>query len=489
MPEQTLKDKTAKGLLWGGLSNTLQQALNLIFGIFLARLLTPGDYGMVGMISVFAMIANNIQEAGFTQALANKRDITDNDYNAVFWASVLSSVCIYTLLFFCAPLIADFYNTPALTPLSRYLFLGFVFGSFGIAHYAYIFKNLMVKQRAIANVSALVVSGVVGVIMAWNGFAYWGIATQTILYTSVNSICYWHFSRWRPTFHFDFSPLKGMIGFSSKLMVNNIVYHINNNVLNVVLGRFYDKNDVGYFTQANKWNNMGYSVVSGMVSGVAQPVLASIPSDDGERRLRAFRKMLRFTSFVSFPAMLGLALIAPEFITIAITEKWLPSAEMMQIICVAGAFIPISNLYSNLMVSLGKSSIVMWSNIVMSICYISSVLLLRGYGIYAMVCAYASVQIIWLIFWQTIGYKNVGITMINATMDIAPFLILASGSMALAYYLSSPISNIYISLACKIVVAAAAYVLSAWACGSATLRECAHYIYTHYIYPHYIFKK
>lgn len=476
MPEQTLKDKTAKGLLWGGLSNAIQQALNLLFGIFLARLLTPGDYGMVGMISVFAFIANNIQEAGFTQALANKKNITSNDYNAVFWMSVLVSVCLYTVLFFCAPLIADFYKTPALTPLARYLFLSFVFGSLGIAHYAYIFKNLMVKQRTIANISALLISGVIGVVMAWRGFAYWGIATQTVVYTSVNSLCYWHYSKWCPVLHFDFSPLRGMIGFSSKLMINNIVYHINNNVLNVVLGRFYNKNDVGYFTQANKWNIMGHSLVSGMISGVAQPVLSAIAPDDGERILRAFRKMLRFTAFVSFPVMFGLALIAPEFITIAITDKWLPSAEMMQIICVAGAFMPISTLYSNLIVSRGRSAIVMWSNIVMGAGYIAAVVLLHSYGIYAMICAYASIQIVWLLFWQTTGKKEIGISNIAAAKDILPFMLLALLAMGIAYYATHAMANIYISLLCKIVIAAAVYILSTGLCGSATLRECMQYI-------------
>lgn len=476
MPEQTLKDKTAKGLLWGGLSNAIQQALNLVFGIFLARLLTPGDYGMIGMITVFAFIANNIQEAGFTQAIANKKNISSKDYNAVFWMSVLTSLCLYTVLFFCAPLIAAFYKTPALTPLARYLFLSFVFGSLGIAHYAYIFKNLMVKQRAIANIAALVASGVIGVAMAWRGYAYWGIATQTLVYTSVNTLCYWHYSRWRPTLHFDFSPLRGMIGFSSKLMVNNIVYHINNNVLNIVLGRYYNKNDVGYFTQANKWNIMGHSMVSGMISGVAQPVLSAIAPDDGERRLRAFRKMLRFTAFVSFPVMFGLALIAPEFIAIAITDKWLPSAKMMQIICLAGAFLPVNTLYSNLIVSRGRSSIVMWSNIVMGIVYIAAVVLLRNYGIYAMICAYAAIQILWLAFWQTIGRREIGISNIDAAKDISPFMLLALLSMGIAYYAALPIENIYLSLLCKIVVAAAVYVLSTWLCGSATLRECVHYI-------------
>lgn len=476
MAEQSLKDKTAKGLLWGGFSNFIQQGLNLVFGIFLGRLLTPGDYGMVGMLTVFALIANNIQESGFAMALTNKARIKHSDYNAVFWFSVLMSITLYTTLFFCAPLIAEFYHTPALVPLARYLFLGFLFASFGIAHYAFIFKNLMVKQRAIANILALVLSGVTGVTMAWLGFAYWGIATQTLVYTLTNTVCYWHFSKWRPTLHINLRPLRGMFGFSSKLMINNIVYHINNNVLNIVLGRFYNKNDVGYFTQANKWNIMGYSLVSGMVSGVAQPVLAAIPKEDKERRRRAFRKMLRFTALVSFPVMFGLALIAPEFIVIAIKEKWLPAAEMMQLICVAGAFIPISNLYTSMMVSQGKSAVVMWSNIIMGACYIGAVLLFCGYGIGAMLYAYTLIQILWCAVWLAMGKREIALGYAHALADIVPYMLIAAVSMTAAYFASQPIANIYLSLGVKMATASASYLGIAYVCGSATLKECIKYL-------------
>lgn len=476
MSETTLKEKTAKGLFWGGMSNTAQQALNLVFGIFLGRLLTPGDYGMVGMLTVFALIANNIQEAGFTNAIANKKDATDRDYNAVFWSSVLTGMTLYAILWACAPLIAAFYDTPALVPLARYLFLGFVFGSFGIAHYSYIFRNMMVKQRAVANITALMASGITGVTMAWLGFAYWGIATQTLVYTLTNTLFYWYYSPWRPTLRIDLSPLRGMIGFSSKLMVNNIVYHINNNVLNVLLGRYYNNTDVGYYTQANKWNIMGYSLVSGMISGVAQPMFASIARDDTGRQLRAFRKMLRFTSFVTFPVMLGLALIAPEFITITITDVWLPSARMMQLICIAGAFIPVSTLYSNLIISLGRSSVVMWSNISMGALYIAAAVGLHSHGIYAMVCAYAVIQVAWVCFWQYTGRRSIGIGYAEAARDTAPYLLIAMAAMAAAYAVSRPLDNIYMSLISKIVIAAGVYLGGTWLCGSATMRECVAYL-------------
>ena len=172
MAEQSLKDKTAKGLFWGGLSNGIQQLLNLVFGIFLARLLTPADYGMVGMLTVFSLIAGSLQESGFISALINKKDIKDEDYNAVFWFSILTSLLLYTILFFCAPLIAKVFHQPELTPLARYSFLGFVITGTGTAHSAYLYKNLMVKQRSILNITAQIISGTAGVILAYNGLGW-----------------------------------------------------------------------------------------------------------------------------------------------------------------------------------------------------------------------------------------------------------------------------------------------------------------------------
>ena len=163
MTEQSLKDKTAKGLFWGGLSNGMQQLLNLIFGIALARILDAEDYGMIGMLSIFSLIASTLQESGFTAALANKKNISHEDYNAVFWFSLFTSGLLYILLFFLSPYIAEFYHTPALIPLARYTFLGFFIASLGIAHNAYLFRNLKVKQKAFIQLTGLILSNITGV--------------------------------------------------------------------------------------------------------------------------------------------------------------------------------------------------------------------------------------------------------------------------------------------------------------------------------------
>ena len=367
---ESLKEKTAKGLFWGGFSNGIQQLLNLFFGIFLARLLNADDYGMVGMLTIFIAVAGTLQESGFTNALTNKREVTHKDYNAVFWFSTLTGITMYILLFLSAPLIADFYDKPELVPLARYLFIGFLISSSATAHNAVLFKNLMVKQKAMSQIIALTLSGIIGVIMAFNGMTYWGIATQSVVYILVVTICFWHFSPWRPTLNIDFRPLKSMFGFSSKILVTNIFTQINNNIFSVLLGKFFSEAEVGYYTQANKWNTMGHSLITGMVSGVAQPVLTEVANDAGRQR-NVFRKMLRFTAFISFPAMFGLALIAHELIVISVTDKWLDSVPILQLLCIWGAFLPILSLYSNLIISKGKSDIYMWNTIALGISALS----------------------------------------------------------------------------------------------------------------------
>lgn len=472
---ESLKEKTAKGLLWGGISNGVQQLLNLFFGVFLARLLTPDDYGMVGMLTIFSLIAGTIQESGFIPALINKKDIKHEDYNAVFWFSILTSLCLYTLLFFCAPLIARFFNQPELTSLARYSFLGFFISSTGVAHSAYFYKNLMVKQRAILNITALILSGTIGITMAYNGFSYWGIATQNIAYISTVMIGYWFYSPWRPTFQLDFTPLRKMIAFSSKMLATNIFNHLNNNIFSIILGKFYSEREVGYYNQANKWNYMGHSLISGMIHGVAQPVLTQV-TNDKERQLRVFRKMMRFTAFISFPAMFGLSLIAPELITIAITDKWMGSAQILRLLCISGAFIPITGLCSNLVVSKGKSNIYMWNAIALGLLQLLVMCTIYPYGIQTMIITYISINIAWLLVWHYFVWCEIRYRFVHLMMDIIPFLLIAGGVMVVTYFLTLKINNIHLLFISKIIIAALLYILIMWMSGAKTFKESIQYL-------------
>ena len=473
MSAENLKEKTANGLLWGALSNGAQQALNLLFGIFLARLLSPADYGMVGMLTIFSLIATSLQESGFISGLNQKRNVGSADYNAVFWFNVLCSLAVYALLFFGAPLIAAWYKQPVLVPLSRLSFLSFVIASFGTAPRAWLFRNLRVKQTAVITMVSLVVSGVTGVVLAWNGFAYWGIAVQTLVYCFCVTAGSWVCAGWHPSLSIDLRPLRGMLAFSTKLLATNIFTTVNNNIFSLFFGRFYGERTVGFYNQANKWTYMGYNILTGMIWSVAQPVFARLKDDAPERLEAVFRKMMRFACFLSFPALFGLGIIAPEFITIAITDKWLPCAHLMQLLCISGAFMPVASLYSNFLISQGRSSVFMWNTVAQCLVQMALMVGLYRFGVTVMVAAYVVVNIVWLLSWHWCMQKTLRLSLWKVVLDVLPFAVLAAVAMGAACGAAYVVGgNVVVSLAVKVVVAAVVYVALMRLFGAAILKEC-----------------
>ncbi len=473
--EQSLKEKTARGILWGAVNNGGQQLLNLIFGICLGRILSASDYGMVGMLTIFALIASSLQESGFISALNRKTNASAADFNAVFWFNVLCSTSLYVVLFFAAPLIAAWFKEPVLVPLGRLSFLSFVFSSLGTAPRAYLFRNMQVKQTAWISLSALGASGVTGIVLALNGFAYWGLAVQNLVYCFLMTALTWHASGWRPSWRVDLRPLRGMFAFSSKLLITNVFTHINNNLFSVFFGRLYGKQMVGYYNQANKWTYLGCNLLNGTLWSVTQPVFARL-SDDRERTLRAFRKMLRFTAFVSCPALFGLALIAPEFITILITEKWMPSARLMQILCAGGAFVPIASFYSNFLISQGRSNVFMWNTVSLCLLQMAALVTLYPFGVRTMVTAYVALNVLWLPVWHHFVRRLIGLSLRNALLDVVPFVLLAALCCGMGYAASLPFDNVYVRLAVKIAATAVAYVAVMKGLRVVVFQECVDFL-------------
>lgn len=458
MTEQSLKDRTAKGLFWGGISNGLQQIIGVIFGIFFARILSQEDYGIVGTLAIFTGIVSLVQDSGFTSALINKKEIRHKDYNAVFWFGLFVGIFIYIILFFSAPLIALFFKAPELKNISRVLFLWFLIGGIGIAHNAILTKKLMVKEKAKASVSALIISNTVGIILAVNGFSYWALVIQTVIHSIVGTSLIWYYSPWRPTLKFDFSPLKEMISFSSKLLITGIFSVANMNIFSVLLGRFYTKSELGDYTQANKWTTMGHTFIGSIISSVAHPVLAEVSSDPN-RQLAVFRKMMRFTSFISFPCMLGLAFVSKELIIITITDKWLASIPIMQLLCIWGAFIPLSSLYSFLFISRGKSDINMWNIIILGLIQLTAAFFTLPHGIIQMVIVFVIINISWLLVLHVLAKRLIKYQLFYAIKDIFPFLLITIIILTAVNYITLALENLYLLLITKILLSVALYII------------------------------
>ncbi|MCM1080041.1 MAG: lipopolysaccharide biosynthesis protein [Bacteroidales bacterium] len=473
----TLKEKTAKGFLWGAMNNSAMQILNMIFGVVLGRLLSKEDYGLIGMMVIFTSIAAALQDSGFVTALTNRKNATHVDYNSVFWFNIGVSAGIYCLFFLGAPLLSSFYDEPLLTPLFRYYSLCFLAASFSIVPRAMLFKQLRQKELAVISTVSLLVSGIVGISMAFAGMAYWGLATQSLVYTLTVSGISWIISGWRPSLDITVKPVREMFGFSSRMLLTNIFQQVNNNIFAVILGKMYSKSEVGIYNQANKWNTMGASVITGMVQGVAQPAFVEI-GDDKERLCRAFSKMLRFTCIVSFPVCFGLALVAPEFIVILITEKWLPSAFLMQTLCIGGAFLPVSALYYNMVISRGKSNIYMWNITCQGITMLSAILAihLMGGSITDMVGTYVAVIILWTAIWHYFVWREIGFSALQAVKDILPFILIAGMTMLITRSITCGIDSILLLLTARIGIAAVIYAALLWMFRAEEMKECLSFL-------------
>ncbi len=473
---ESLKERTAKGLLWGAVNNVTSQLLSVAIGILLGRLLSPAEYGMVGMLAIFTAIAGSLQESGFTAALTNMKQATHCDYNAVFWFSTLMSVALYAVLYLCAPLIASYFRQPELVPLSRLVFASLLMAGLGIAHAAYMFRNMMNREKALIGFAALAGSGVVGVTLALCGYSYWSLAWQQFAYITIVNLGRLFYVRWRPSLRVDFSPIRRMFGFSSKILLTNMMNQANNNLLSFVFGRLFTAGAVGSYTQAAKWNLMGHSLITGTIQQVAQPVLASI-NDEEDRQLKVFRKMLRFTAMLSMPALFGLGLIA-DFIVLLLGEQWTDSVMLLRILCVSGAFMPIHTLYQNLFISHGRSDTYMWCTAAQIAAQLAVIVVFstRG-GLALMVTAYTVLLVSWTGVWQLLAHRLTGLRLSDVLKDILPFMLAAIGCTAAAYAGTADISQPVLSIALRILITAVLYILIMKLSGAKIFDECIQYLF------------
>ncbi|MGP1625451.1 lipopolysaccharide biosynthesis protein [Prevotella koreensis] len=471
----SLKEKTAKGLFWGAMNNTVQQLLGFAFGIVTLRLLSPQDNGMMAIIAVFSQVATVLQDSGFRSALVNIKEPSHRDYNAVFWFNIIVAVIMYFVLFFTAPLIADYYHTPELIWFSRYAFLSIILAGFNTAQSAWLFKNLRAKQQAKAAMTAVLLSGIVCIVMAWQGYAYWSLATQGLVFIGVYMLMNWHYSPWRPSFSFDFRPIRSMFRFSVKMLLTTIVERVNVNIMNILLGRYFSKHDVGIYNTAYNWSQKGSSLVQGMVAQVAQPVFSGL-QDDRERQLRVLRKMMRFAAFVSFPLMFGLSLVSEEFIVVAITTKWLGSAMLLRVLSIAAAFSPLSTVLSQYIVSRGRSGIYLACTAALCVMLVGMMIGLHSRGIEVMVWAYTVLFVLWFFVWYFFVGRLSGYRLFDMLADTMPFLFAALLVMLLTGWTTVSVETLWLRLVLRTIISASLYFALMKLLHVKMLNECMEFV-------------
>lgn len=456
-----LKEKTAKGLFWGALNNGTIQMLNVLIGIMLGRKLSPEEWAPIGMIAIFSAIAGNLQSSGFSTAIINMKSPTSNDYNAVFWFNTLVSALVYLVLFACAPWIAWFFEQPCLTDLSRFIFLAFFISSFGISTNAYMMKNMMQREMTIVGITALIISGLTAITLAFLGYSYWSLAWQQVVNAFVLVVGRWYYVKWRPCFKVDFTPIRQTFRFSMNILITMIINTVNNHILTFVFGKLFTRTPqvVGNFFQAFKWDTMAYQTVGGTIEQVAQPVLVNLRDDEDEsREVRVFRKMMRFTAFLAFPAMFGLSLVSEEFILATIGPKWIDCVPLLRVLCIGGAFMPFYSLYKNLIISQGRADLNMWLNISQIVLQFILIFATYQQGILMVVYAYSILNVVWLLAWQFFAHRLIGLQLVHVLKDTLPFALISGAVMLVSHVATTQITNVYLLLALRIVMATVLYV-------------------------------
>jgi len=383
-----LKGKMVDALTWTSVDRFGQQGVQFIIGLIYARLLMPEEFGLIGLVMVFIAISYVFIESGFTQALIRKKNANDTDYSTIFFFNISVSTLLYLVLFLAAPLIAQVFGQPELISISRVVFLVLIFNSLCLVPTTILTKALNFKTIAKVNIIALIISGSMGVFMAWKGYGVWALVIQQILFVVFRWINFSLFLRWMPKWEFQFAIIREFAGFSIHLLGTGLLNAVFNNLFLFVMGIFYPIKQVGYYTQGNKLSEtFNYSIQS-VLSASTYPLFAKI-HDEHERLLRIYRDIIKKTAFVVLPVLFSLIVVAEPLIRVLLTTKFLDSVPYFQILLLAAVFVPFYMMNINLLNSRGKSKLTFRIEIVKKSLILLAVVFCFKFGIFIMLCGYA----------------------------------------------------------------------------------------------------
>lgn len=350
----SLKERAVSGMIWSIIERFLVQGVQFGISIVLARIISPSDFGLIGMVAVFIVLSDIIINSGFTQALIQKKDRTQTDYSTVFYFNLLISILLYTVIYFIAPLVADFYSAPPLVHIIRVLGISIIIKSLCLVQTTKLAIDLNFKLRTKINFLSVIISGSIALYLANHDYGAMALVYQTL----INSICVTIFMaillRWRPNFEFSFDSLSRLFGFGSKLLLASFVRTIVDNCYAILIGRFFSSKEVGYYTQGRNIPDLISVNLFNILQGVLFPILSST-QDDTERLIRIYKKSLDMTAFIVMPAMVGFTFLAEPFVHFFLTDKWLPAVVVIQWICLSRMIIPISALNCSLINAVGRS--------------------------------------------------------------------------------------------------------------------------------------
>lgn len=353
---ESLRQKTLKGTIWSFAERFTAQGIHFLVMIIIARLLSPKEFGLIGMLAIFLAVAQSLIDSGFSQALIRKQDRTDIDKNTVFYFNVVISIILYLLLYLISPWVASFYNEPELSEVMRVVCLVVIINSFAVVQRANYVVSIDFKTQTKATLIAAVVSGVIGIYLAYHGYGVWALVYQFVSNSIVNVIVLWAFSKWYPKLVYSWKSFRELFGFGSKLMISGLLDTIYRNIYQLVIGKAFSAESLGHFTNAHKFSDLPSSNLTTVLQRVTYPILCTIQDDD-ERLALAYRKFLRLSAFIIFPLMCGLAAVSYPLINLVLGEKWHFAAILLIPLCFQMMWYPIHSINLNLLQVKGRSDL------------------------------------------------------------------------------------------------------------------------------------
>lgn len=420
----SLKTKTVSGLLWSFIDNFAKLGLTFVIGIILARLLTPREFGLIGMITIFIALSQSLVDSGFTQALIRKKDCTQTDYSTVFYFNLFVGIILYAVLFFSAGAISHFFDEPQLLLIMQVVGLSIIVNAFAIVQRARLIKAINFKLQTKISIIASIVSGVIGIIMAYTGYGVWSLVYKSLLGYAISSFLLWIWNKWMPSFIFNKNSFKEMFSFGYKLLISGLIDTAYRNIYLLIIGKYFTATELGYYTRADQFNNLPSQNITMVIQRVSYPVLSEI-QNDMPRLKEAYQKLIKSSMLISFVSMMIMIAIAKPLILTLIGEKWIPSVIYLQLLSFTGMLYPLHAINLNMLNVQGRSDLFLKLEIIKKILAIPVIAIGVFLGI--------KIMIVGMIFHSMIAYfinsyysgKQIGYSSLHQIKDIFPSFILA----------------------------------------------------------------
>lgn len=418
----SLKQQTKKGLYWSALGNFANQGMRFAFGIILARLLSPDAYGVIGMLSIFMCIVSTFIDCGFSQALISKQNRTQADFSTEFWFNIGVGIAGYFILFLSSPWIADFYNMPTLSPILKVIGLGIVINSLCVVQSAQFAIQLDFKTPAKISVFTQMVSGIVGIALAYCGWGVWALVFQQVGSSLFNAILLWRLAGWRPTMEFSKDSFRYLWGYGSKVLGASLIQQVYDNLYPLVIGKFFNASQLGLYSRANGFATLPSTNLSSILGSVTFPVLSKL-NNDKDKLIAVYVKMIRCTSFLVFPLMIGMAAVAGPLVKLLLNPQWNGCIIMLQILCFALIWQPLSFLQINLLKVVGRTDIILKLEILKRSVGLITIFVSIPFGVIGMCWGFALFYIYSFTLNTVFTSKTFQISFKRQIKDIIPILL------------------------------------------------------------------